>query len=396
MKILNIPFLFFLFSTSLNAQNAQNAQNTEGGIAFIHDKFDAALAQAKKENKIIFMDAYTTWCGPCKTMSKTTFMDTAVAKLFNDQFVNLKMDMEKGFGPELLQRYGIVAYPTLLFLNGDGEVVHKGLGLQNAEQFLTLGKTALAGEQTLGSWAARYEKGERTGAFLMEYANILREAFDNQRFKIADEYLATQTDWKTPANLAFIYQYTEGVESKLFGYLVQNRTAFEKKFTKDEITLKIQNTAAEFLFNEKNMPTLSAADSVFRLIYPADKQDKMTLNYRMSYYRMKGDRDMYAKSTVNYLKKYDNAADELNEAAATFFEQIDDKNALSRAVKWAKKSVKLDKKFMNQIVVAQLYSKLDKKSKAKKEARKAIEIAKTTGENYDEATTLLRELEIKN
>ena len=141
------------------------------------------------------------------------------------------------------------------------------------------------------------------------------------------------------------------------------------------------------------MPTLSAADSVFRLIYPADKQDKMTFNYRMSYYRMKGDRDMYAKSTVNYLKKYDKAADELNEAAATFFEQIDDKNALSKAVKWAKRSVKLDKKFMNQIVVAQLYSKLDKKSKAKKEARKAIEIAKTTGENYDEATTLLRELE---
>ncbi len=389
MKITNILFWCCIFLTSLNAQN------TEGGISFIHDKFKEALTQAKKENKPIFLDAYTTWCGPCKKMSKTVFTDTAVAALFNAQFVNLKMDMEQGDGPELLQRYGIVAFPTLLFLGGDGEVLHKALGFQTAEQFLTLGKTALAGEQTLGSWTARYEKGERNAAFLKEYASVLAEAYEPKRFQIAEEYLATQTDWKTPTNLAFIYQYTEGVDSKLFTYLVKNQKDFEKKFTKDEISLKIQNTASEYLFNEKNLPTLSAADSVIQLVYPIEKQAKMSLGYRLSYYRMKGDRPNYVVSSVNYLKKYNDSAEELNDAAATFAEQIDDKKALLKAVKWAKKSVKLEKRFMNQIVVAQLYSKLGKKSKAKKEALHAIDIAKTTGENYDEATELLKALQAK-
>ena len=389
MKQANIllSFCLILLSWGVKAQG-----NTEGGIKFIHDKFGDALATAKKENKIIFTDAYTTWCGPCKMMSKNTFMDAEVSALFNQKFVNLKMDMEKGEGPELLQRYGIVAYPTLLFLNSNGEVVHKALGFHDAEQFLTLGKTALSGEQTLGKWEERYEKGERDGAFLREYTRVLAEAYDEKRFKIAEEYLATQSDWKTPTNLAFIFQYTEGVDSKLFAYLVKNQKDFEKKFTKDEISLKIQGTASEFLFNEKNIPTLAAADTVIRLVYSADKVDRMSLGYRLSYYRMKGDRPNYAQSAVRFLKKYNDSAEELNENAATFYEQIDDPKMLSKAVNWAKKSVKLEKRFMNQIVVAQLYSKLGKKSKAQKEAQKAIEIAKGTGENYDEATDLLDEL----
>ncbi len=393
MKFVNILLLFTLAFTSLKAQETPKPdKSTEGGITFIHDKFKEALAVAKKENKPLFMDAYTTWCGPCKMMSKSTFMDKEVAALYNDKFVNLKMDMEKGDGPELLQRYGIVAYPTLLFLNSDGEVVHKALAFHDAAQFLTLGKTALAGEQTLGKWVERYEKGEKDAPFLKEFTGILAEAYDARRFKIADEYLATQTDWKKPENLAFIFQYTEGVGSKMFEYLVKNQKDFEKKFTKDEIGLKIQGTASEFLFNEKNLPTLSAADSVMRLVYPADKYERMWRNYRLSYYRMKGDRPSYAEAAVSYLKKYDDSAEELNDNAATFYEQIDDKKMLPKAIKWAKRSVKLEKRFMNQIVVAQLYSKLGKKAKAQKEAQKAIELAKTTGENYDEATDLLKEL----
>ncbi len=386
MKVLNTLLLFFFLQTALTAQY------TEGGITFIHDKLSDALANAKKGNKLIFMDAYTTWCGPCKMMSKSTFTDSGVALLFNRQFVNLKMDMEKGEGPALQQRYGIVAYPTLLFLNAEGEVVHKALGFHDVEQFLALGKTALNGEQTLGKWIMRYERGERDPKFLKTYAEVLAEAAEEQRFKIAEEYLATQTDWKTPENLAFIYKFTEGVDSKLFPYLVKNQKDFEQVASKDEVSLKVQEIASQFLFNEDNIPTLSAADSIIGLVYPKDKSDRMSLGYRLNYYRMKGDRPNYTQAAVHFLKKYDDSAEELNENAATFYEQIDDKKSLKKAVKWAKKSVKLENRFMNQIVVAQLYNKLGKKSRAKKEAQKAIEIAKKTSENYDEATAVLKEL----
>ena len=105
-------------------QTAILAQNTEGGIQFIHDNYNEAIAKAKSEKKIIFLDAYTTWCGPCKMMSKLTFTVPEVGSFFNKNFVNLKFDMEKGDGPMLQQKFDVVAYPTLLFIDSSGKLVH--------------------------------------------------------------------------------------------------------------------------------------------------------------------------------------------------------------------------------------------------------------------------------
>ena len=124
---------------------AQNQQNTEGGakaaegITFIHENVSEALNKAKTENKLVFVDAYTTWCGPCKMMVKNTFPDADVASLFNTKFVNLKMDMEKGDGVDMAKRYEIAAYPTLLFLDGEGQLIHKAIGYHDVSQILEFG-----------------------------------------------------------------------------------------------------------------------------------------------------------------------------------------------------------------------------------------------------------------
>jgi thiol-disulfide isomerase/thioredoxin len=399
MKSLSFTLIFITILLSNWAIAQETAQNTEGGdkgIQFIHEQYTKALATAKSQNKLVFMDAYTTWCGPCKMMSKKVFPDSAVASFYNDKFVNLKLDMEKDEGLTAFQRYGIEGFPTLLFLNGDGDVVHKALGYQDVPEFLELGKAALAGDKTLGSYQMRYEKGENDPKFLKTYAEKLGEAYDNRRTELVNAYLKTQTNWQTPDNLEFIYRFTEGVESPLFGYLVKNAKAFEKRYTKDEIQLKIQDVAGSYLYNEKRVPSLEKADSVLTMIYAEPKErDRRMLNYRLMHARLSGDRPRYATAAITYLKKYNDRVEELSETAATFYEHIDDPKMLGKALKWAKKSVKLEKRFLNQIVVAQLYDKLGKKSKAKKEAEKAIELAKTTGENYDEATDLLAELSKK-
>lgn len=107
------------------------------GIDFKSISFADALKLAKKENKVIFIDAYATWCGPCKMMDSRTFSDANVGKYFNDNFINLKIDMEKNAdGPEIARRFKVQAYPTLLFVNGEGKLVHSILGFRNASAFL--------------------------------------------------------------------------------------------------------------------------------------------------------------------------------------------------------------------------------------------------------------------
>lgn len=155
--------------------------NVSTGISFFHGTWDQALAESKKTGKPIFLDAYASWCGPCKYMAKTAFKDGDVGKVYNKKFINVKMDMEKGIGPELARKYGLTAYPTLYFLNGSGDVLKKVVGGQSASNLITLANginnngTAAASngiEFFHGSWDEALAESRKTGKpiFLDAYA----------------------------------------------------------------------------------------------------------------------------------------------------------------------------------------------------------------------------------
>ena len=119
----------------------------EQNINFENSSFEESLVKAAAENKLIFIDCYTSWCGPCKEMSKYIFTDESVYTYFNEKFINVKMNMEKGEGIELAQYYKVDSYPTLLFLDTNGDVVHKVIGLISAEKLLDNAKAVNAKTQ---------------------------------------------------------------------------------------------------------------------------------------------------------------------------------------------------------------------------------------------------------
>lgn len=112
-------------------------------IAFIENSFSAALKKAKTDRKYIFVDAYTTWCGPCKQLKNTTFKDIRTADFFNKNFINLSVDMEKGEGTHLADKWRVQEYPTLLILDDNGNILLRSIGYLDAKQLLALGKKAL-------------------------------------------------------------------------------------------------------------------------------------------------------------------------------------------------------------------------------------------------------------
>ncbi|MGV3561147.1 thioredoxin family protein [Larkinella arboricola] len=116
------------------------ATGTEPGIQFSDATWKTQLAKAKAEKKLVFLDAYTSWCGPCKLLQKNVFTKKEVGDFFNKEFINVKIDMEKGEGPELALQYPLEGYPTLLFIDGDGKVVKTVLGYQSPEELLAIGK----------------------------------------------------------------------------------------------------------------------------------------------------------------------------------------------------------------------------------------------------------------
>ena len=81
-------------------------QADKNGIRFIEgEKWENVLKAAQEQDKYIFMDCYTSWCGPCKALAKDIFTRKDVGDFFNANFINVKYDMEKGEGKELNKRY---------------------------------------------------------------------------------------------------------------------------------------------------------------------------------------------------------------------------------------------------------------------------------------------------
>jgi thiol-disulfide isomerase/thioredoxin len=376
--------LFVLLPNLLFAQ-----PNPTTGIQFIHENWQAALDSAKKQEKLIFLDAYTAWCAPCKAMSKDVFTKPTVSRFYNQQFINLKMDMEKGDGLALTNAYQVKAYPTFLFINAAGKVVHRAVGYQEVDAFLKLGKMALNQETRLGTWHERFAAGDRDPIFLKNYIQKLTDALDPKRMQVVETYLNTQKDWRTHSHLDLIYRMVETTETPLYRFLVENKDTFQFIFGKTDVEIKIQNILADALYQEKKLPLLSKADSLIRLTYPK-RAKRMFANYQMSYYRMKGDRANYATAAVHYFKQFDDNVEELNETAQTFYEVVEDKKMLEKAIKWAKKALNKEKKQMHFLTLAQLYVKTGDKKCAQKVLNQAIEHSKNSGERHDEAADLLK------
>ena len=149
------------------------------GIQFEAGSWKEVLQKAKQENKLIFVDLYTTWCGPCKKMAADTFPQQAVGDYFNKNFVNYKIDAEKGEGPELAGKYEVSAYPTLVFVDAAGELVYKFMGVRTAEKLIAEGEKAgrlYALAPRIATMEKEYEQGKRGKVFLGEYYALLKES----------------------------------------------------------------------------------------------------------------------------------------------------------------------------------------------------------------------------
>ncbi len=112
-------------------------------INFIENSWALASKKAKAEHKLIFVDAYAVWCGPCKLLKSTTFKDPKVADFFNKNFVNVSIDMEKGDGIGLSDKWDVNSYPTLMILDADGKVILNSIGYLPAKDLLKFGEVAL-------------------------------------------------------------------------------------------------------------------------------------------------------------------------------------------------------------------------------------------------------------
>lgn len=227
--------LILLGLTFLNVFSA-DAQ----GIEFYHGTWEEALLKAREEDKIIFVDAYTTWCGPCKRMAANTFPDPEVGKLFNQHFLSLKIDMEKEMGIDFRQKFPVTAYPTLYFIDYDQEVVRKTVGAKTPPDLIAIAESILSKYDKSSKYEAAYAEGDRSYQLVYDYVAALNRA-GKSSVKISNDYLAEQDDLTTEENLRFILEAASQVDCQCFELFEEYKSRISKIVDNEEIEAKVRS-----------------------------------------------------------------------------------------------------------------------------------------------------------
>lgn len=201
---------------------------------FRHISFDEAKAAAKAEGKNIFIDFFTEWCGPCKRLAADVFPTKQVGDYLNGNYVCLKVDAEKGEGPELAETYQVAAYPTLCVIDADGNLLGSFAGLKEGDEFISAVEICNDPNLKPERLKARYAAGERTPKLVLAYATMLadetrdyRKGMSNAR-EVLDEYFASLDDAArvAPEN-AFVYTtYAWEYGNPRVQYMLANRERF--------------------------------------------------------------------------------------------------------------------------------------------------------------------------
>jgi len=286
-------FFFLLFSVGMYGQ----------GITFRTGSWQEALDEAGRQGKLIFVDAYAVWCGPCKRMDQEVFTDSEVGAFFNTNFVNVKMDMEKGEGLKLRVKYSVRAYPTLLFIAADGTLVERVVGFRGAADLILAAEGAMRKSIPLEKYEAAYLGGDRSPELVYNYVDALNKT-GKSSLRVANEYLRTQMDPGTDENLRFMLMAAVEADSRIFSLLEQYHTRIIALEGKDKFQTQVlkacTNTAVKATtFLQEDL--LTTAIAKMKAYFPERAED-FELTTSMNFFLKGKDEKNYLRYCETYVK----------------------------------------------------------------------------------------------
>lgn len=300
-KFSTIIFLALVISTSYGQ-----------GIEFFQGTWKEALVEAQKEDKIVFVDSYAKWCGPCKKMAKNVFTQEAVGQFFNDNFINLKLDMEEADGRTFGAKYPVSAYPTLFFLDSQGNILKKVTGGQQADGLINQGKVAIKSYDKTEAYEILYNEGKRDYDLMVSYVKELNKV-EKPSIKISNEYLKSNPDISKEQKAGFLMEAVVDADSKLFDQLVELKKEAISQTSKEDYNSVVQLAAMKTVAKAVEFDYKDLVDEAITQYEKADvgNKDKFKAEAYLEYYAESGNYNEWKSTSKSYLKKYGKKTPEL-------------------------------------------------------------------------------------
>lgn len=397
----------------------------EKGIAFEnHLSWQQVLQKAKAENKYVFVDCYTSWCGPCKWMDHQVYNNDTVGSLMNKAFVAVKVQMDTtehdstsvrkwySLGNDMGRKYRIRAFPTYLFFSSDGRAVHKVVGAANVRDFLTLTRAAMDPQQQYYTLEDRYLQGTLPHDLMPYLANTaekIRE--DSLSMIIASDYIhylgeVPDKDLWTKDNIEFIGKYGKVIHFPdiVFQRYIHDRIKINSVmgnagYADRLINLVVYNEDVSLEINSGLKTGSEPKWHILAKTIAGKYGDAFVrgniLNGRVKYYHALRKWDKYTKYFVlelrnNHIENWPygpGTSWRLNNDAFEVFKYSNRKKELQEALSWIDKALSMNVYVAQELdTKANLLYKLGRKSKAMSFEEKSRNLAsndKDIRENYE-------------
>ena len=368
---------------------------TSSGIVFDSLTFTEAISKSATIKKPVFIFGYASWCHFCEEMRDSVLSDSSIGKFYNENFVCIKLDLEKE-GLELNKILRARNFPTLVYYNQNGEMLHRSAGKKSKSDFIQLGKDALDSTKQMRTISLKYRDGKLNPQETLDYFRLVERAgMDNQPLVnnyltgISDEQLFIQPSWR------ILYELLKDIDQPCVKRVLDNRDKYAKKYTADSIDNKILTLYNNVLMSKVQLMDTNSYNSIISKLKTSEVPlaSKIVAYAEISKMKQKAQWLDYKIAATKFVDEYCNDDyRRLNEIANNFYERIPDKELLLKAEKWSERAVSLMDNFKNNLTLGTLYFKNGKNDMAKKVLEHAIEIGNKSNIDTKQATFLLRRL----
>jgi thiol-disulfide isomerase/thioredoxin len=326
MKRISALALLLLSAAALHAQ----------GISFEEGDWASVLSKARAQNRLVYVDVYTTWCGPCKLLATNIFPKKEAGDYYNANFVNYRIDAEKGEGVTIAQQYHVTGYPTHLFIDpANSTVVYRGMGYEpEVGQFVHEGEVAgleWKDPMTWDKYTEQFPGKKNDKAFLRSYLRkSARLSKDNSA--ILDAYIALLDKNHLPdSEVIFVADNIRTIDNGAVALVMSRSNVLKKRFPDQKDYVAQLNDRWIFATLEKATQTkdeslLPRIEAALKALKPKEAEEEI-LNFRTRFYSETGNQEAAIKAAsaeADFLSKKSSAqykaADE--EAIGSIKEQI--------------------------------------------------------------------------
>lgn len=353
------------------------------------------LGKAKTENKLIFVDAYTTWCTWCKEMDKENFTDSIVGLFMNEHYIPVRLDMEEGLGLKMAIKYRVNAFPTFLVFTSDGQLVRRVMGYRKKDQFL----------KELNEYLLPANHQPAIGVsqeWNLNYPEFYVKSFGkngtrvNPDTSVVINWLDSQPDLFNELSWSVLWRFHSN--EKYQRHFLENINTYYDLYGSVEVQDKLESV----YYRQLAAAIKSKKEENFKQLlkdietYQRENVFEMKSQYQLFYYEKMENWAGFAATLETYIqqKGYQDQTTYINNHCWTLYEQAKDTTIIHSAVNWMKNVTDIEPNYMFLDTYAALLYKDKQFLEAEKIAAAAIEAGKKENSPIRETEILLEKIKV--